>query len=343
MADNYAANPTAPSGAQAWAMPMQGDTAVQAGPADLGEAYVQTGAAGGALKKTIFKYYQPATLLALLLFWGLGPSSLTGNPFTLVVLSTSVIVMVLSLEWVNERHKSWRLTEEEFLRDLYWFAFTRSGVIALIKTPLINEPLKALKRDLGIATPWFTELNFLVQVAVVLLLVELTQYWIHRALHNQAFLWRVHLPHHYLLQLNTLKSGVGNPLEFLVLGLTISVFLDVDTKALFCAASIGSAVAKFSHANVRFDPPRWYSYVFTTIESHSVHHSDDYDATRSNYANSLILWDRVFGTFRDGDAEVMGCQEDRKKQSLWEQHVYPFIPLFDWLKARYARSTWAPK
>lgn len=288
-----------------------------------------------ALKTTIFRYFQPATLLALALFWGLGPKTLTENPLMLVILGPAVIAMVLGLEWVNERHRSWRLTEEEFLRDLYWFAFTRSGIIALIKTPYIHEPLKHLKATLGISTPWFTDLPFIVQAASVLLIVEFTQYWIHRALHNQAFLWRVHVPHHYLLQLNTLKSGVGNPLEFFVLGLSLSIFLDVDTNALFCAASVGGAVAKFAHANVRFNPPAWYSFVFTTIESHSLHHSDDYDATRSNYANSLIIWDRVFGTFRAGDAEVVGCQEDRKKQSLWEQHVYPFMPLMQWFRVKY--------
>jgi sterol desaturase/sphingolipid hydroxylase (fatty acid hydroxylase superfamily) len=314
-------------------MPLQGDAVGSAGVDDPERSRTRV----RDIKKNIFKYYQPATILVLLLFWGLGPKSLTENPLTLVILGPAIIAMVLSLEWVNERHKSWRLTEEEFLRDLYWFVFTRSGVIALIRTPYINEPLKALKKDLGITTPWFMDLPFVVQVAVVLLLIEFTQYWIHRALHNQAFLWRVHVPHHFLLQMNTLKSGVGNPLEFFVLGLTISVFLDVDNNALFCAGSIGGAVAKFAHANVRFDPPRWYSYIFTTIESHSVHHSNNYDETRSNYSNSLIIWDRVFGTFRDGDAEVVGCQEDRKKQSLLDQHIYPIIPAIDWCRVKYVK------
>ncbi|MDB5726335.1 MAG: sterol desaturase [Novosphingobium sp.] len=333
--DHDVPNSPVPAGALGLIMPMPANVGSHAVDIISDKDREHGQATKTAIKTTIFKYYQPATVLALLLFWGLGPKSLTENPLTLVILGPAIIAMVLSLEWVNERHKSWRLTEQEFLRDLYWFVFTRSGVIALIKTPFINEPLKALKANLGISTPWFMDLPFVVQVAVILALVELTQYWIHRALHNQAFLWRVHVPHHFLLQMNTLKSGVGNPLEFFVLGLTISVFLDVETSALFCAASIGGAVAKFAHANVRFDPPRWYSFIFTTIESHSVHHSSNYDDTRSNYSNALIIWDRIFGTYRDGDAEIVGCQEDRQRQSLLDQHIYPIIPAIDWIKLRW--------
>jgi hypothetical protein len=63
---------------------------------------------------------------------------------------------------------------------------------------------------------------------------------------------------------------------------------------------------------VRFDPPRWYAYVFTTVEAHSLHHSVGFKKTRCNYANALILCDRMFGTFREGEAEVVG-QDERKR------------------------------
>jgi sterol desaturase/sphingolipid hydroxylase (fatty acid hydroxylase superfamily) len=84
---------------------------------------------------------------------------------------------------------------------------------------------------------------------------------------------------------------------------------------------------------VRSDPPLFYSFFFTTIRNHSLHHSVPYEDTRCNYANSLILIDRVFGTYREGEADVVG-QDERKRLSIWEQFLFPFRPVIDAIKAR---------
>ncbi len=83
---------------------------------------------------------------------------------------------------------------------------------------------------------------------------------------------------------------------------------------------------------MRSDPPHWYSFFFTTIRHHSLHHSTDYRATRRNYGNSLILLDRIFGTYRSGEGVIVG-QGDRKRLSIWEQTIFPFQPLIDAVKA----------
>ena len=84
---------------------------------------------------------------------------------------------------------------------------------------------------------------------------------------------------------------------------------------------------------MKADPPIWYSFVFTTIRHHSLHHSTDYEATRCNYGNSLILLDRIFGTYKEGEGVLVG-QDVRKRLSIWEQTIFPFVPLIDRWKAR---------
>ncbi len=96
-------------------------------------------------------------------------------------------------------------------------------------------------------------------------------------------------------------------------------------------------ISTFAHANVRADPPIWYSFFFTTIRHHSLHHSVPYEDTRYNYGNSLILLDRIFGTYREGEANVVG-QGDRKRLSIWRQAIFPFVPVIDWIEARRAGS-----
>jgi len=117
------------------------------------------------------------------------------------------------------------------------------------------------------------------------------------------------------------------------------VLFDWDTAALFAAISVGSTVAINAHANVRANPPIWYSFFFTTIRHHSLHHTAlSYEDTRCNYGNSLILLDRIFGTYKDGESAVVG-QGERKRLSIPEQWVFPFQPLIDRLKAKRAQAS----
>src|SRR5262249_16797592 len=149
-------------------------------------------------------------------------------------------------------------------------------------------------------------------------------------MHN-SFLWWTHAPHHHVTQLNTMKSAVGNPIELFLISLSVIALFDLQDAAKFCALSIMGVVTYFAHANVRLDPPGWYGYVFTTVRPHSLHHSVPYDDTRCNYANSLILIDRVFGTFREGETAIVG-QDERKRLSIWEQWIFPLRPFIRTIK-----------
>ena len=161
-------------------------------------------------------------------------------------------------------------------------------------------------------------------------------------MHNWYPLWLTHAPHHHITQLNALKGAVGNPIELFLISLSVLALLDFDTAALFCAVNMGGVISGFAHANVRSDPPLFYSFVFTTIRHHSLHHTAlSYEDTRCNYGNSLILLDRVFGTYREGESSIVG-QDERKRLSIYEQFMFPFQPLIDGIKARRGKSAPAP-
>jgi sterol desaturase/sphingolipid hydroxylase (fatty acid hydroxylase superfamily) len=89
---------------------------------------------------------------------------------------------------------------------------------------------------------------------------------------------------------------------------------------------------------VKSDPPIWYSYVFTTIRNHSLHHTAlSYEDTRCNYGNSLILLDRIFGTYREGESAIVG-QDERKRLTIVEQTLFPVRPLIAKVQAWRAQS-----
>jgi sterol desaturase/sphingolipid hydroxylase (fatty acid hydroxylase superfamily) len=155
-------------------------------------------------------------------------------------------------------------------------------------------------------------------------------------MHN-SFLWWTHAPHHHITQLNALKGYVGNPLELFLISLSVIALFDLQPNAIFCAFNLLVAVAAFAHANVRFNPPRWYAYVFTTVEAHSLHHAVGFKETRCNYANVLIVIDRMFGTFRKGETDIVG-QEARRRLLIRQQFMFPLRPLMTMIKAKWAKS-----
>ncbi|MEI5688508.1 sterol desaturase family protein [Sphingomonas kyungheensis] len=274
---------------------------------------------------TLLRYVQPMMVAAVLFGWAVAPAAVTDNPWSIVAATLLSTAVIQGLEWVSERHRSWRLTRQEFLTDLFYLTLNYTAIAWLSRT-LADAPLTAAKHALGITTAWAMHLPFVVQVAMVIVLIEFGQYWMHRLMHNQAFFWSTHAPHHHLTQLNAMKGAVGNPIELFLISLSVLALFDLPLAAEFCALNILAIVSTFAHANTRCDPPRWYAYVFTTIRNHSLHHSVGYEETRCNYGNSLILLDRIFGTYCDGEAEAVG-QDARRRLTIREQFLFPAQPL----------------
>jgi sterol desaturase/sphingolipid hydroxylase (fatty acid hydroxylase superfamily) len=284
------------------------------------------------MKKILFSYVQPAMVGLVLLFWMFGPKSWIANAWALTIATSLTTLLVLGLEWINERYASWRLTKTEFFTDLFYMVLGATA-ITWVTTKLAEDPLKAAKHSLGITTEWAMHLPFVVQVALVVFLIEFGQYWMHRLMHNYTPFWLTHAPHHHITQLNAMKGAVGNPIELFLISLSVVALFDLPVAAELCAFNVLSVVSTFAHANTRCDPPRWYAFFFTTIRHHSLHHSVGYEETRCNYANSLILIDRVFGTYRDGESELVG-QDERRRLSIPEQMIFPFRPLIDKIRAK---------
>ncbi len=276
------------------------------------------------LKRVVFTLFQPATIALIVSFWAFAPASLIDKAWLVTAISIGTLLTVQALEFINERHIGWRQNVREFLTDLF-YAVLYFAVIAKVETKLAEEPLASAKHSLGITTEWAMHLPFVAQVALALFVMEFGQYWLHRLMHN-SFLWYTHAPHHHITQL-----------ELFLVSLSVIALFDLPLNALFCAYNLTGAISAFAHANIRFYTPRWYSFFFTTVEPHSLHHTVGFAETRCNYANAMILIDRIFGTFRPGEAAVVG-QDERRRLMISQQFMYPLLPLIAMVKGSRGKS-----
>ncbi len=167
-----------------------------------------------------------------------------------------------------------------------------SAAAAWLELGLIHTP--------WLSTPW-------VQGIVAFLLLDFARYWLHYAGHRVPFLWQFHRVHHSAEVLDASTGLRMHLVDFLQLSavpiLLFGVLLDTSQwhpMVLPVVLSIGVAFDAFQHANLRLDTSTWrfrlWNLVLNNPHFHSWHHCRDGHLRDGNYSNTLIIWDRLFGT-----------------------------------------------
>jgi sterol desaturase/sphingolipid hydroxylase (fatty acid hydroxylase superfamily) len=159
-------------------------------------------------------------------------------------------------------------------------------------------------------------------------------YLVHRLSHRLPWLWRLHKVHHSDPHVDISLSLRHHPLELLPGLLAFSagtLLLGLPLWAVALVEAVLIAAGYSDHLDVRLPPraARLLRLLFVTPEVHHIHHSAERAQTDSNYGSMLILWDRLFGTYREPAAEVVcryGLEEidAGHANSLWSQLALPF-------------------
>ena len=187
----------------------------------------------------------------------------------------------------------------QWLVDLTYF-FINSLLIEVL-TIFTLKPALILFSWARIA--WLTNaigsLPLVVQVPLVLLVADFTQYWVHRTFHTVPFLWPFHAIHHSAREMDWLAGSRLHLVDVIVTrGLTyVPIFmLGFSEPAVMVYVFLVAVQATFIHSNVRweFRPLR---KLVATPAFHHWHHSAEREAVNKNFAVHTPIWDSVFGTY----------------------------------------------
>jgi sterol desaturase/sphingolipid hydroxylase (fatty acid hydroxylase superfamily) len=175
-----------------------------------------------------------------------------------------------------------------------------------------------------------------VEVAVSVVLLDLSIYGQHRLFHGVPVLWRLHRMHHADLDVDATTGNRFHPIEIglsMVIKFGMIAVLGAPALAVLLFEILLNATSLFNHANIRVPAAvesvlRW---LVVTPDMHRVHHSIHRDETDSNYGFNLPWWDRIFGTYRaqprDGhDGITLGIDAFRNEEELklWRMLGQPF-------------------
>ena len=158
-------------------------------------------------------------------------------------------------------------------------------------------PAQSLERLLGLPPiqEFFSSLYLPMQVLLIMLLTDFTQYWVHRV----PLLWRFHRVHHSVEVMDWLAGSRLHVFDVLVtrsFSLIPMVLLGFSPEAINIYLPILALQSVFLHCNLQFEMASLQK-IITTPKFHHWHHTSDPGCTDRNFAISLPLLDLLFGTY----------------------------------------------
>jgi sterol desaturase/sphingolipid hydroxylase (fatty acid hydroxylase superfamily) len=157
-------------------------------------------------------------------------------------------------------------------------------------------------------------------------------YWFHRSNHELRFMWAGHVSHHSSRYLNfgtALRQGVGERVLKYLYWLPLPL-LGFDPVMVVTMMSLSLFYQFWIHTRALGKLWAPIELVFNTPSHHRVHHASNIRYLDCNHGGTLIIWDRLFGTFSEELAEepvVYGLTDNIQTSNPWKiaTHEYAAI------------------
>jgi sterol desaturase/sphingolipid hydroxylase (fatty acid hydroxylase superfamily) len=134
---------------------------------------------------------------------------------------------------------------------------------------------------------------------------DLRFYLHHRICHRVRWGWAMHVVHHSSTNFNMpialRQSWMKHFTGTMMLKIPLILVGFDPVLVIFCGV-LNATYQFFLHTQAIDRLPRWFEYVFNTPSHHRVHHGRNAKYLDANYAGTLIIWDRILGTFVEEDS-----------------------------------------
>lgn len=255
---------------------------------------------------------------------------ISGMPFLglYFAISTSAI-LIFFLEKKVPLHQEWIPQWTDLKRDVFFYS-------------LVIQVLFPLSLYFGfvwffsywgfesaiVINLWPHHWNTFSQFLLLALLGELFWYVWHRLCHTSKFFWPIHAIHHLpnkLYSWNTARFHFLDKLYEFVFTLFLFFLFGLSVE-IFCLYYLFYAVTGYiQHANLDIKLGL-FDYLIASGETHRFHHDPNPQKSKCNYANNLVIFDLLFGTFKrdlENPVKNVGIQSDLKPDGLLEENQYP--------------------
>jgi alkylglycerol monooxygenase len=182
-----------------------------------------------------------------------------------------------------------------------------------------------LNRHFGI---FHIESSIIMWVAL-LICTDFTWYWYHRLAHEINIFWAAHIVHHQSEDFNYTVSARITVFQAVIrTGFwAILPILGFPAEMITSVLLVHGLYPFFIHTRL-IGKLGILEYIFVTPSHHRVHHASNPEYLDKNYGDVLIIWDKLFGTFKKEESEITyGLTKPLKSNSFLWQHFHFIVEL----------------
>ncbi len=260
------------------------------------------------------------------------------TPSQVIVLATPVFLLLIGVEYaygVAKGKNVYRLNDAMSSISLGVLSqlgglFTKALAIGIYTAAYHSV---ALFPDLPFWSTWYG-------VLLALVFYDFCYYWLHRAGHEVALFWAAHVVHHQSQAYN-LSTALRQTSSGALLGWIFYLPMAVAgvPPLVFVIVALVDLLYQFWVHTELVGKLGWFDRVFCAPSNHRVHHAVNDGYLDKNYGGILVVWDRIFGTYREEqDKCVYGTRSAlRSWDPLWANaEVYWSLLLDAWRTRRWA-------
>ncbi|WP_096698593.1 lysoplasmalogenase family protein [Polaromonas sp. AER18D-145] len=226
------------------------------------------------------------------------------TPSQIIVLATPVFFLLIAIEFAwgyAKGRNTYRLSDAINSISLGMLSqisavFTRLFRIG-IYTAIYSSV--ALFPDEAFWTTWYGWL-------IALVFYDFCYYWLHRAGHESAVFWAAHVVHHQSQDYN-LSTALRQTSSGALLGWIFYVPMAIAgvPPLVFGVVVLIDLLYQFWVHTEHVPKLGWFDRWFCSPSNHRVHHAVNDNYVDRNYGGILIVWDRLFGSFREEDEKCI--------------------------------------
>jgi len=222
------------------------------------------------------------------------------RPVDYIALSIPIFFLLIGVEWVYARLKGERL-------------YRLNDSVSDLSTGILDQVLGVFTKAITVgAYAWVWERFRVAEPptssawtwVLCFLGVDFFYYWFHRVSHESNLPWGAHIVHHSSEEYNlsvALRQGAFQSLWSFPFYLPLA-WLGFPPIVFLACSSFDTLYQFWIHTRTvgKLGPLEW---ILNTPSHHRVHHGCDEKYIDRNYAGTLIVWDRMFGSFQAEEEE----------------------------------------
>lgn len=211
-----------------------------------------------------------------------------------IVLSIPIFFILIGIELVVER-----LSHRKLYRMPDAIANLSCGITSQVSGLFMRVFAIGIYEVLYANFAFFTWEKTWAYWLVLFLLVDLAYYWAHRMSHEINLFWGGHVVHHQSEEYNLSVALRQSSFQVIwTFGFSLPIaLLGFDTLDFALISALNTLYQFWIHTET-INKMGWFEYIFNTPSHHRVHHGRNPKYIDKNHAGSLIIWDKMFGTFQ---------------------------------------------